>query len=175
MGKSLLIRGKTFNYLTAVQHAGGKKWIFRCVCGFEGAMWTNNVTRGATKSCGCMKEKLIAERQILPNNQGIFNNAFHIHKQAAARRGIPAFLTRDQYIEIIKKPCHYCGGFSTRSTQKSKRVTVLANSVDRRNNEPYYKPENTVPACFTCQAMKSDFSEDTFLAQAAKIAAWSRR
>lgn len=47
------------------------------------------------------------------------------------------------------------------------------NSVDRRDNEPFYTLENSVPACFVCQRIKRDMKCADFLAHIQKIALYT--
>lgn len=187
MGKRIDHTGKTYNYLTAlrfsrvrIRKSGGRTtlWLFKCICGREYEGILDNVVHGNTKSCGCMRQRLIAESQILPNFQEVFNRAYATHLDAAKRRGYTSALTLEQYTNISKSPCAYCGGFSSRKTQALQRIknrqrfnagVVNANSVDRENNEPFYTLQNSVPCCFICQKMKGTLSKEEFKKQIKKI------
>lgn len=185
------LTGQQFFYLTAVQYAGihrtkrGSKtmWKFRCVCGKEFVSQISNITLGRIKSCGCKRLELL-RRPRVPQDQEVYNRAYTAHTHGALRRGIPTELSKEQYIEIIKKPCEYCGHTSKRKTQRSWAAARLrgesfvelidANSVDRRNNEPYYRKENSVPACFSCQKMKGMLTATEFLEKCGQVARFSQ-
>jgi len=56
--KFIDIKGKKYNYLTAVEHKIDSVWIFKCDCGKEKEIDSRNVKNSHTKSCGCMKGKI---------------------------------------------------------------------------------------------------------------------
>jgi hypothetical protein len=47
--------------------------------------------------------------------------------------------------------------------------SYIYSGVDRINNEPFYKKNNTVPCCAICNRMKSDLSLNSFLQHINKI------
>lgn len=49
------LTGNKYNRLTAVKYMGNHKWTFKCDCGREIVAYSDNVKRGLTKSCGCLK------------------------------------------------------------------------------------------------------------------------
>ena len=183
------LTGKRFGSLVAMHYVGRTRspmgirtmWMFKCDCGEEVSRAITNIVRGTTNSCGCKKSYLISDAKRLPNFAEVFNRAFGAHVHAAIKRGYTTDLTREQYIAIIKKPCIYCGKFSKRKTQcltRKKGIKmpdpdrverVNANSVDRINNEPFYNLGNSVPACFTCQTMKSTMSAGRFFEKCREI------
>ena len=57
MTKRADILGHTFNYLTAIEYVGNKKWLFKCICGNENIIRTDYVLQGKRKSCGCKNPK----------------------------------------------------------------------------------------------------------------------
>ena len=189
------LTGQRFNHLVAikftrrVKSARGMRtlWLFKCDCGKEIERTVWNIVRGSTKSCGCMKGELCSARKILPGFGEVFNRAYSSHVHAAKDRSYVTHLTKEQYIEIVKKPCVYCGMFSRRKTQRGQRAkgkkalfdkqveSVDANSVDRLNNEHYYDLTNSVPACFTCQTMKGTLTAERFFNKCREILAYQER
>tara|TARA_R100001163_G_C5066244_1_gene204555 strand:+ start:434 stop:3151 length:2718 start_codon:yes stop_codon:yes gene_type:complete len=86
----------------------------------------------------------------------IFNNpnyTYEFGKNQAYERGFEWTLTIDEFKEIIKNPCHYCG------TKPFGRE----GGIDRYENNLHYTKENSVSACTTCNDMKKDLSSDVFL------------
>lgn len=49
------LTGQKFNYLTALHHVEGRRWMFRCDCGSEKPAFAPAVKSGHTKSCGCLR------------------------------------------------------------------------------------------------------------------------
>lgn len=61
-----LIEGEKYNELTAVKMVGksghNTKWSFLCFCGQPFIATASNVARGNTKSCGCLKKRVLSEK-----------------------------------------------------------------------------------------------------------------
>lgn len=166
MRKAKDITGMKFNRLTAVKMVGKtleykQMWLFSCECGGSKTIESYRVTSGATKSCGCIKSKD-------KNFMAIENQAFGNHKRTATHKGLDWFLSKQQYLEIARKPCVYCGDISVRKS-KSSKASMPLNSVDRKDNEPYYTVENCQSVCFRHQSMKSSLSHFDFIKECARI------
>lgn len=62
----LNLTGKRFGRLTAVRQgrtAGGRSaWVCLCDCGKETTVYTNKLTSGATRSCGCLRREVAAKK-----------------------------------------------------------------------------------------------------------------
>jgi len=70
MAKLENLKGKKYNRLTALKFIGGVKegycrshWLFKCECGNEKVIQSNDVKLGKTKSCGCYN----LERSVINN------------------------------------------------------------------------------------------------------------
>ena len=75
---------------------------------------------------------------------------FFSYKDQAKKTGIEFLLTEEQAIEMIKKPCTYCGkpGLS---------------GIDRIDSNGVYTIENCEPCCGTCNNRKGTKSKEVFL------------
>jgi hypothetical protein len=67
MKQELDITGRRFGRLTALYRDGYSNgwqlvWVCRCDCGKIVRVEKNNLTRGRTKSCGCLRRELIEKR-----------------------------------------------------------------------------------------------------------------
>lgn len=51
------LTGQTFGRLTALEYKENGKWLCQCQCGNTTEVFTENLTSGHTKSCGCLKDK----------------------------------------------------------------------------------------------------------------------
>ena len=60
------------------------------------------------------------------------------------KRGIEWNLSFEEYVDVIKGVCHYCGG----------ALPKYGTSLDRKNNSIGYTKENIVPCCATCNDTK---------------------
>lgn len=67
--------------------------------------------------------------------------------KATARQGGHAWdLTEAQYVELNRKPCHYCGG----------PLPPKGRGLDRLDNARGYSIDNIVPCCTACNRMRGD-------------------
>ena len=81
------------------------------------------------------------------------NRAFYSYQRDAARRDIEFHLTKDEFMEIIKENCVYCGDIS-----EEKQF----NGIDRVNSKGHYTPENCVSACTLCNYLKHTMPVELF-------------
>lgn len=79
----------------------------------------------------------------------------------AKRRNIVWGLTKDQFIQLIKNNCTYCGTEPTTTTYKHKD-SLTHNGIDRIDNTMGYTPENSVSCCTTCNYAKNSMSMEQF-------------
>lgn len=182
-------QGKRSGHLVALKYIytrkpnnlGGKYAVWEFLC--EACHKIVQRTAGPTFSnkidnCGCLKAKKVSNSKKHISGAAILHAAFQSHLKSAKKRSIPCELTKEQYAATIKMPCTYCGGFSVRKSSSSNKIFTEAlklNSVDRLNNEPCYKIENSVSACFTCQFMKGSLSALEFVEQSNRISVYSSR
>ena len=78
------------------------------------------------------------------------------YQQSAKTRGYEFSLNSDDFENLLKENCHYCGKQN-------------ANGVDRKNNDIGYLINNVVACCSTCNYMKRDLSYDDFKEHLIKI------
>ena len=147
------------NYLRTSED-GRAIWLCECDCGKDVEINTHNLKRNKTISCGCVESARSTNR--------IVKMAYKDHLKAAKIRGYVSLLSISDYVTIASNDCVYCGTLSIRKNPDTKDRIGL-NSVDRIDNEPYYKLDNTQATCFTCQRMKSDMSHLDFLVHIHKI------
>lgn len=91
------------------------------------------------------------------------------YKRHACTKGVSYALTDRQALNIMRKPCHYCGvGCSNFMRLSGPQQGFLYTGIDRRNNDVGYLPRNCVPCCSLCNRAKSTRAEKEFIA-------WARR
>lgn len=81
------------------------------------------------------------------------NRAFYCCQRDAKIRDIEFHLTKDEFMEIIKENCVYCGDIS-----EEKQF----NGVDRVDSKGHYTIDNCVSACTLCNYLKHAMPVDLF-------------
>lgn len=129
-------------------------WRCRCECGTERDVKGGSLRSGISVSCGCYRNECLRK----PADVVLCNRVANGIKQSARTRKIAYHLTPEQVRSLVLQNCHYCGASPS-----------PANGVDRQDSDKPYIFENCVPACWPCNLMKNEFSEDEFLDQCRKI------
>lgn len=62
MGKFKDLSGERFGRLTPIKYIGKSKWTCKCDCGNTIDVFTQNLKRGNTRSCGCLNKQLASKR-----------------------------------------------------------------------------------------------------------------
>lgn len=179
------LTGQRFNRLTVIkliQSASRKNglhqslWLCRCDCGVEkilaGGTFTRNNDR-KVKSCGCLLKEKLASITRLDKGKASFNVLYYQYKKSAKERNYSFELTKEYFEKITKLNCHYC---NTPPLQIKKcKLTngyYIYNGIDRKNNEPYYKEENTLPCCKYCNFSKNTRTYDEFIEYLNRVTAF---
>jgi hypothetical protein len=85
--------------------------------------------------------------------------------------GLEFSLTKEEFIELTQKDCHYCNklpifprrrlaGYTPEGVLHS---TYYGNGIDRVDNVVGYTKENCVPCCPDCNSMKGALSLEVFI------------
>ena len=123
------------------------------------------------KSCGCLKkESAIKRGQKQRTENGHINSLIARYKKSAKVRNIEWNLNFDDFSDIVKANCFYCGKEPTLRKGKTQYGKVIpTNGVDRKINSIGYVKENCVPCCTTCNKMKLDHDIENFKNHISKI------
>jgi hypothetical protein len=157
-----------------------KKLLCRCICGkekifrYDSFVCKNELDRA--KSCGCKhvyRNNLNAQKRRKP--ESVYRYIYEQYQSSAKTRNIDFLLTKDEYIEIVKKNCNYCGEPApvkqpNRGKEKYVGVPVTYNGIDRIDSNRGYEKENCVSCCTKCNYMKSDMDVSLFTEHILKIA-----
>ena len=141
--------GKRYGSLVVVRRAPNKKgegharWLCSCDCGTEKVILGSNLTRGLSKSCGC------GAGYRLPKGQSMLNYLYSRTEAGACRRKYAFDLTREEFAELISKPCVYCGAKPRYVKQRTYRSGLKITGIDRIDNSKGYTVENCVSCCPT--------------------------
>jgi hypothetical protein len=90
----------------------------------------------------------------------IYATLRHRYKKDASSRGYSFELTKEQFNDIVIKPCFYCS-----STKESKQMynnwgLIYYTGIDRVDNTKGYIIENCVPCCKQCNIKKKAITPD---------------
>jgi len=91
------------------------------------------------------------------NNENKKNNIacqYKVYIQSAAHRKIQMCLSFEEYQNIARNPCYYCG--------KVNEIRQF-HGIDRMDNTNNYTIENCVPCCSICNYMKGELHHDIFI------------
>ena len=116
------------------------------------------------KSCGCIKkESAIKRGQRQRTESGHIKSLIARYKKSAKARNIEWDLSFDDFSDIVKLNCFYCGKEPTLRKGKTQYGKVIpTNGVDRKINSIGYIKENCVPSCIICNKMKLDHDIENF-------------
>jgi 5-methylcytosine-specific restriction endonuclease McrA len=88
----------------------------------------------------------------------------YMKRNSEEKRGISFLLSKEQYEEIIYRPCYLCG-LNCRA----------GNGLDRVDNtRREYSYENVQPCCSTCNMMKALFTKEEFLQKIHEVSAFRK-
>ena len=113
------------------------------------------------------KAKLITEKSDIDEFYKVWSEYIHrspvpygyLKRQTEEKRGIPFNLTKEQYDDIIYRPCYLCGYKCT-----------VGNGLDRTDNtKREYTYDNIMPCCSSCNMMKAFFTKEEFLQKMTQI------
>jgi len=167
--------GHKFNRLTVIgiidskQYGKYKKRRWKCICdcGNEIDTITQNLKRGHTKSCGCLHKEQSALNGINSRHKIIkkiagFNGVYSTYRSNAKMRNYEFSISREEFIELIKQNCFYCGSEPSSIYDKF-NYDIKYTGIDRIDNKLGYTLENVVPCCKLCNIAKNKHSLSDFI------------
>jgi hypothetical protein len=179
------LTGRKFGDLTVISRDVDKQksttghatfWHCRCICGkmtsvrYYGLTHRKGSSNQGTVSCGCIRGRRLHKeyRRDLP---AAFGCLVASYKKSARQRGLPYTLTLDEFYDLTKGNCQYCGcepgQFKTLHsppTTKYMYPSYTYNGIDRVDSSKGYVQGNVVPCCIHCNRAKRAMSVDEFLA-----------
>jgi hypothetical protein len=164
--------GKKYGHLTILRRLPkdeNNKYFYeaQCECGKTKKVRIGQITNGHIKSCSCKSGvwKLKGESG--------FNLLFGEYKRGALSRGYSFELTSEEFRNITRQNCHYCGCKPSQIkhlwTIKSTHGDYTYNGIDRIVNTKGYTIENCVPCCKTCNIAKGKLTQEEFVKMAFDI------
>jgi hypothetical protein len=168
--------GTKFNKLTYIKIATDllrkdkrkvSRGFFRCDCGKEKIYSIYTVKYGTTKSCGCVK---------IAKDGSAFNKIYGQYKRGAISRNHEFKLTKDEFNNLLKSICFYCGCNPSQTVKsRSSLPDLIYNGIDRINNSKGYTLDNCVACCRWCNASKSNLTSEYFINKCKEVATkWTK-
>lgn len=105
--------------------------------------------------------KNIRVKRTYEKGEASLNALYSVYRIQASKRHLSFELTRDQFKEITKKNCFYCGD-EPHQKIKNKNGDYIYNGIDRVDNTKGYLIENVVPCCGICNKAKSNKTLEVF-------------
>lgn len=137
-------------------------YLCPCKCGVKKHVRKYHLTKGLSKSCGCLLSK--SSKPKLANANKVFRNCYS-----------DGNLSFDEFIFLSQQPCHYCGVKFSNMINRYKNPSVknksdfviengdfYYNGLDRKNSDIPHNRENVVPCCVTCNYAKHIMNIDEF-------------
>ena len=165
------LTGKKFGRLTVIERVsnnkwGQTKWLCECECGNEKIIYGGSLTRKieSTKSCGCLRNETAGGLNKLNPGLAMMRAKIGQYKYSAKKKGHIWNLTEEQFAELTKKDCFYCGAKPGQTCKANKRANgdYIYNGIDRRNNDKGYTIDNVVSCCKTCNMAKNSLTIQEF-------------
>lgn len=150
-----------------------KRWVHcRCACGQDRDVPLSNLRNGTSRSCGCLRTEMMVQRRRKRPGEACLNECWRSYRTNAVARGVSFLLTKDQFIAITGRNCHYCGAPpSNEITRPRSYGSFCYSGIDRQDNGQGYTVENSVPCCRTCNIAKADMTVKGFYEWVARIQA----
>lgn len=169
---ALKLAGQRFGRLTVLSRAKterrsrGFQWTCLCDCGNKKIITAKGLSRGTTKSCGCLHREMATKYPQFPP---AFNNLFGSRRAEALRRGREFYLTREECFVLASSNCYYCGSKPGQIVSCGKKknnqypYTFISNGIDRVDNNIGYTSTNSVACCKVCNRAKNTMTKQDFL------------
>lgn len=159
---------------------GKIQWHCKCICGNQILARGNNLSKGHTQSCGCIRSELLntvklESKENRPNTAA--RKYIRDYRRSAHFRKYEWDLTDEQTIFIALGDCHYCGikpikPVTIYNTKKRQTIItdLLVNGIDRKDNNLGYTTSNCVPCCTICNYAKRNMTYEEFMSYLQRIA-----
>lgn len=172
--------GKKFNKLTVVslhsyipsRENKPRKcfWVCNCDCGKKNVIAEDGRLKGnSKKSCGCLRYEILEKMwEGNAKDDSFVNTLIREYRGNARNRRIDYSLSREEFIELIKGNCRYCGiepllnkKLCIGKSKYSKKI-YLINGIDRVDSSRGYHRDNCVSCCRRCNLAKNDMTVEEF-------------
>jgi len=178
--------GQKYGRLTFVRISDKRKndrplWELQCECGGLIIRLSNDIVRGNTKSCGCLRRE---QSSFIGSIGGKATRKFHPIVSSARRIWQCSYkdgdIDFDKFFSLSQLPCEYCGALPANthnagmskpyvSIEQLQQGTFTYNGLDRIDSAKGHTLDNVVPCCARCNWMKGDMTRDEFVAHIERV------
>lgn len=149
------------------------KWLVACpTCGDETWKFSNTFSK---LKWGC---KLCYDKSMRSYDETPAIKRAYISLKSnakAAHRNYEVEITQDEFYEIAKQDCNYCGDPPVEKRgPKEWNPSIYLNGIDRVDNNKGYVKGNCVACCKQCNRAKDIMSVDEFYAWIDKVNKWKQ-
>jgi hypothetical protein len=165
MSAFINLTGQRFGKLETISRAPNYKnktrWNCICDCGEKTTVFSLNLKKGNTKSCGCLN----THHRFLDATLTAKHSLYYRYKKVCAKNRNYSFsLNFAEFIALTEQNCHYCGKKPNQfCKRKYDRKIFFYNGLDRLNNDRGYDSDNVVPCCKNCNRAKLGRSKKEFI------------
>jgi len=163
LGREMDLTGRTFGQLTVLEKVMNtsrrKEWRCHCTCGKTVIVRSNNLRTGNTTSCGCARGPKGPTGKRIPEKDSLRNDLYSHYRSGARRRNLSFSLTKEEFSDLVDKPCQYCGWYPDKGF----------NGIDRIDSDQGYSKGNCVPCCSICNNAKKKMPVDVFIEWGLKL------
>lgn len=180
LNRSKEMAGQKFNRLTVLSRAfnhnrsrkgdSSARWLCKCECGSESTVSRRSLLSNEIQSCGCLRIDMNRLQAKARRSAGItapLKRMIRAYKWNAKKRKLSFLLEEEEFFNLIKQPCYYCGigPIQVLKTIRNfdKEHILLYNGIDRLNNNFGYIKVNVVACCGICNKMKMSLTKEVFL------------
>jgi 5-methylcytosine-specific restriction endonuclease McrA len=135
------------------------RWKCLCDCGKEFLGTTKSIKKGK-KSCGCLS--IENQYKKLPAEIVMINIKYGHYISCAKRRNLDWNLNIEQFTDIVKNSCYYCGSIGSIKLKRYE-FSILVNGIDRMDNNIGYNIDNVVTCCTQCNRAKNAMLYNDFI------------
>jgi hypothetical protein len=169
------LTGQTFRKLTVLGRSERKRgrnretlWRCLCVCGKECVKRSHLLRYGEANSCGC--DRNFGHNRAATRELAIKRATYGKTLKSASWRQIAFSLTLNEYWDIVRRPCHYCGRSGVavsrdgpdRKGGRLSNEAIRHNGLDRIDSGGGYTTDNVVSCCKDCNFAKNGMTTDEF-------------
>lgn len=153
--KKVDLTGQRFGRLLVIEklpHYKRNNTYYRCKCNCGNEKIVSYVNLGRSiNSCGCLRIETCKKKK-LPDDVIRINAMRRYYKRNAKLRGSSWELTNQQFEDMVKQPCSYCGYFDP----------IKFSGIDRKDNTLGYTFVNSISCCRWCNWGKNERNINEF-------------
>lgn len=144
--------------------------LCECACGLRKLVERHSLKYGQSRGCSSCSRLKYGNPSTYKVGMVAARSLHNNYQHSAKRRGIEFRLSFDEFVDVVTRPCVYCGQAERQEVRLHKagrrsQEPFKYNGLDRLDNAVGYLPRNVQACCIRCNIAKHHFSEDEFFQQ----------